>query len=70
MIFIIQKIIIFVFELPDVYTLNNQSLCPASCLERNPCQYTVHELTVHLHNIALSFNFMNNILPIQHDSCL
>ena len=32
MIFIIQKIIIFVFELPDVYTLNNQSLCPASFL--------------------------------------
>ena len=32
MIFIIQKIMIFVCELPDVYTSNNQTLCPASCL--------------------------------------
>ena len=42
---------------------------------------SVNELTVHLHNvqknwhswkanIGLSFNFMNNILPIQDNSCL
>ena len=31
-IFIIQKKKIFVCELPDVYTSNKQTFCPASCL--------------------------------------
>ena len=66
-------------ELPDVTCQKTRHgvRCPAT-LEAKPL--SVHELTVYLHNvqknwcswkanISLSFNFMSNILPIQHDSC-
>ena len=66
-------------ELPDVTCQKTRHGvgCPAT-LEAKPL--SVHELTVYLHNvqknwcswkanIGLSFNFMSNILPIQHDSC-
>ena len=66
-------------ELPDVTCQKTRHGvgCPAT-LEAKPM--SVHELTVYLHNvqknwcswkanIGLSFNFMSNILPIQHDSC-